>query len=131
MKQNIFYLLNSATALFTGFFIYVFLKSGTFINSFLGFSLNYFPQSFIGEFVICWFCDFLWAYALIFALYLCLYPFQHKLHISAVCTIIASIVFEVLQLKNIVSGTFDWWDIIIEITAVIIAVVIIKRRNSK
>ena len=76
-----------------------------------------------------WFCDFLWAYALAFCLLLVFEKTKHKFIYSIIISVILSVSLETLQFFSIISGTFDWWDLLAELTAVVLAV-IIKRRIS-
>lgn len=107
------------------------MKSGTFINTLSGVDFHYIPKTVLGLFIVNWFCDSLWAYALVFALYIVLSPFKSKLLFSCVISVLLGLILEILQGVNILSGTFDWWDIIIEIVAVIIAMSIINKTNKK
>ena len=130
-KKYFFLISNAFVPLLLGLAIYVFMKNGTYINSFLGVEFNYSPKTVLGIFIANWFCDFLWSYALVFALYLVLSPFKNNLIFSCVTSALLGLILELLQGTNILSGTFDWWDIIIEIVAVIIALLILKKTNKK
>lgn len=130
-KKILFLISNAFVPLLLGLAIYVFMKNGTYINSFLGVEFNYSPKTVLGIFIANWFCDFLWSYALVFALYLVLSPFKNNLIFSCVTSALLGLILELLQGTNILSGTFDWWDIIIEIVAVIIALLILKKTNKK
>lgn len=130
-KKYLFLILNTIVPLISGLAIYIFMKSGTFINTFSGVDFHYIPKTVFGLFIVNWFCDFLWAYALVFALYIVLSPFKSKLLFSCVISVLLGLILEILQGVNILSGTFDWWDIIIEIVAVIIAMSIINKTNKK
>ena len=130
-KKILFLISNAFVPLLLGLAIYVFMKNGTYINSFLGDEFNYSPKTVLGIFIANWFCDFLWSYALVFALYLVLSPFKNNLIFSCVTSALLGLILELLQGTNILSGTFDWWDIIIEIVAVIIALLNLKKTNKK
>ena len=130
-KKILFLISNAFVPLLLGLAIYVFMKNGTYINSFLGVEFNYSPKTVLGIFIANWFCDFLWSYALVFALYLVLSPFKNNLIFSCVTSALLGLILELLQGTNILSGTFDWWDIITEIVAVIIALLILKKTNKK
>lgn len=130
-KRQLFLIFNAILPLFCGLMIYIFLKSGTYINSLIHIDFNYHFKTVLGFFIINWFCDFLWSYALVFALYFVLLPFKNNLLISCVLSAFLGILLEILQGMNLLSGTFDWWDIIIEITAVIIATLVIKSIDKK
>ena len=126
-KKTFFLVANATIPLFLGLVIYTFMKSGTYINTFLNIDFAYIPKTIIGIFIINWFCDFLWSYALVFALFLVLSPFKNRLTISCIVSLILGIVLETLQYANILSGTFDWWDIVIEVVAIVTVTFILKK----
>ncbi len=132
LKKNIFLILNIIIPLLAGLGIYVFMKDTTYINDFLGLSFNYVPKTFIGTFIVNWFCDFLWSYAFVFTLYLVLEPFSKRIIISPVITVIVGTALELMQKSGTLTGTFDWWDIAVELVAVLVAVAVLKiRKTSK
>ena len=130
-RKTVFVVFNAIVPLFLGLTIYLFMKSGTYINSFLGVDFHYNPKTVIGAFIVNWFCDFLWSYSLVFALYIVLSPFKNRLLISCVISALSGLILEILQGVNLLSGTFDWWDIAIELVAVFIATVFINKTNKK
>ncbi len=130
-KKTIFVIFNVIVPLFLGLVIYIFMKSGTYINSFLSIDFHCSPKTVIGTFVVNWFCDFLWSYALVFALFFVLSPFKNKLLFSCLISALLGFTLEFLQGANILSGTFDWWDIAIELVAVFVAMLIINKTNKK
>lgn len=133
MKKKIaFYLLNVGIPLIVGLGIYLFCYRTTYINSVFtevfGFSLPYiyFDNAF-HRFITCWACDMLWAYSLTFALYLCFQVFKHPLIITSVTSSVFAIIIELLQINNIINGTFDILDIITELLAISLAIIIMKH----
>ncbi len=130
-KKTIFVVFNVIVPLFLGLMIYLFMKRGTYINSFLGVDFHYNPKTVIGIFIVNWFCDFLWSYALVFALYFVLSPFKNKLLFSCLISTLLGFTLEFLQGANILSGTFDWWDIVIEFIGIFVATLIINKLNKK
>lgn len=129
-KKYLFLIFNTVVPLTSGLAIYFFMKSGTFINTFSGIDFHYIPKTVLGLFIVNWFCDFLWAYALVFALYIVLSPFKSKLLFSCVISVLLGLILEIMQGVNILSGTFDWWDIIIEFVATVTATIILKNYCS-
>lgn len=129
-KKYLFLIFNTIVPLISGLAIYIFMKSGTFINTFLEVDFHYIPKTVLGLFIVNWFCDFLWAYALVFALYTVLSPFKSNLLFSCVISVLLGLILEILQGVNILSGTFDWWDIIIEFVATVTATIILKNYGS-
>lgn len=71
--------------------------------------------------------DALWAYALMFCLFIILGNTLTALKKSIVISVVLSIVMELLQLLNVVVGTFDICDIFVEIAAIFIAPIIIIK----
>ncbi len=130
-KNQLFIIFNTLVPLCLGLAIYIFMKSGTYINTFLEFDFHYNPKTIVGVFIVNWFCDFLWSYALVFALYFVLSPFKKRLLLSCLLSVVLGHILEILQYANILSGTFDWWDIAIELIAVIMAMTIINKTNKK
>ena len=116
--------------LLTGLFIYLFVNKRAYISTIINIPLKINVKGLAGVFVKCWLCDMLWSYALTAALYLVLIPFRYRLILSATASFIVGVFLEGLQYFNIISGTFDVLDIIFELTAVLIAVYVIKRRKN-
>ncbi len=132
MKKNFaFYLLNIGIPLVLGLGIYLFCYKTTYINTaftnIFGFSLPYiyFDNAF-HRFITCWACDILWAYSLTFALYLCFRVFKKPLIITSVTSSLFAIIIELLQINGVINGTFDILDIISELVAISLAVIMIK-----
>ncbi|MGN0155653.1 MAG: hypothetical protein ACI39N_00260 [Lachnospiraceae bacterium] len=71
--------------------------------------------------------DMLWGYALIFTLYYFLNNNTAYLLKTFLIASLFSAVMEFLQITPVVKGTFDWYDIIVELLAEVIAVFIIKK----
>ena len=135
-RKNLFLFFNISFPLSIGLAIYVFCYQNTYINTtienILGFSLPYFYfDNAFHRFLTCWVCDILWAYSLTFALFFCFKSFNKSWLITCILSISFSIVIELLQLVDIINGTFDIWDIVMEFSAIIIAVIILKKEFSK
>ncbi len=132
-KETRLCLLHSVTALGLGLLLYVFLRQNTYLHTLLEtvFRLDIpIPQYSAShlQFVANWLGDFLWAYALCFALYRLLSPFPRRLLLAALAVIVLGAVLECLQKLKILSGTFDPLDIFTESVAAGLAAIIIKRR---
>ena len=132
MKKKIaFYLLNICIPLVIGLGIYLFCYKTTYINTAFenafGFPLPYiyFDNAF-HRFITSWACDMLWAYSLTFALYLCFRVFKKPLIITSVTSSLFAIIIELLQINGVINGTFDILDIISELVAIYLAVIMIK-----
>ena len=135
-RKNLFILFNIACPLLIGLSIYLFCYKSTYINTTLAnvleFSLPYFYyDNIFYRFLTCWACDILWAYSLTFALFWCFKEFKKPLLICSVLSILFAIVIEFLQINHIIHGTFDVLDIVLEISAIIFAVIIMKKEFSK
>ena len=57
--------------------------------------------------------------------------FNKSLLITTAISILSATIIELLQLGNIVNGTFDILDIILEVSTIILAVMIIRKECSK
>lgn len=122
-------MLNIFMPLFIGLLIYIFVNKRAYISGIVNIPVNLKLEGITGVFIKCWLADMLWSYAMTFSLALVLKPFRKRVLISAALTIFLGSFLELLQFLNVITGTFDFWDVIFEITAVLIAVFVIKRRK--
>lgn len=74
--------------------------------------------------------DFLWSYALFFAVYWIWQDSGKRVTIALLTTIALGSVLELLQKIGIISGTFDIWDIFTEAVAALTAAIIITIKRS-
>ncbi len=120
MNKNtfIFYIINIIFPLLFGCVIYVFTRNTTYINMLLDLRFET-TRNFLTDILSFYVADFLWAYSLFFSL-----KFLWNTIISACLTISCGIFWECLQIAFI-KGTFDFYDILMYILAVIIAIIII------
>lgn len=72
-------------------------------------------------------CDFCWSFSLECAVYLFLVKNKKNLIISVIVSSSVSVIIEFLQVLKVISGTFDIFDIILEIIAVIAAGFILNK----
>jgi hypothetical protein len=77
-----------------------------------------------------YFLDMLWAYSLTFTIYLLIDTNADKIFRTTLIASAFAILMESLQLMKNVSGTFDIWDIILELAAISIASGIIQYQIS-
>lgn len=127
--KRIILFLNIFIPLVLGLLLYLFTKPENYISLFVS-QFYSFPtfncSSPIMEFINNWGCDFLWAYSLSAILFELFKSFKHSWIFSSLISISLGISMELLQYYNVVAGTFDVWDIIVEIIAVIVSILIIK-----
>ena len=71
--------------------------------------------------------DFLWAYSLSAMICYCL---CENIKITIVVLLAFELLLEALQLLPMIKGTFDLWDIAVEVCANIMAITIIFRRRE-
>lgn len=74
------------------------------------------------QFVRNYFLDMLWAYALMSALIFLIGKSSSAIKIGVCIVIIFTVIMEGLQLTSFVRGTFDVWDIVVEIIGELFAV---------
>lgn len=134
-KETRICLWHSGIALGLGLFLYLFLRQNTYLHIILETIFHFrFPivddHAAHLQFAANWLGDFLWAYALCFALYRMLSPFRNRLLFAALTTSALGTLLEILQKAQIISGTFDPLDILAEATAAVLAANIIKRSLS-
>lgn len=134
-RKYLLFFVNICFPLAIGLLIYLFCYKNTYINigleKLFNFSLPYFYfDNIFHRFLTCWACDILWAYSLTFALFFCFKSFNKSWLITCILSVLFSLVIELLQLVGIINGTFDIWDIVMEFTAIIIAVIIIKKEKK-
>ena len=115
----------SFLALFFGTVSYFLFDIGIINNSNIFFRLlrNYLP-------------DFLWAFSFFFLTIIFSFNISEKkyLFISGIYVASIGIIFEILQYFNIAKGTFDFFDIVIYLIAILIACFIetkLRRRESE
>lgn len=135
IKGYMFAVLNALFPLVLGLFVYLFIQKDTqiwrFFNMLFGVSFEAIVwDGFTYTFVVCWLCDILWSYALVFSLWLALRSYKNAVFISVLLAFVMGVAFELLQLFGIISGTFDLYDIILELIAAVLAAIIIKRRKT-
>lgn len=133
VSRYVFYALNVALPLLVGFLLYLTLRKEAYISIFIDRYLAVpawlcaaFPEwliTFLRNFA----SDILWAYALCFAVMLILeYGHGHSLFAFIICVCLICLV-EAFQKAGIFHGTFDYLDILLEVSSVCIALYFIKN----
>jgi len=75
--------------------------------------------------------DFLWAFAMFFCINAVMRHSPDKKRFRLVLCLFVDCVMELLQAFDIISGTFDFWDIVIQILATLTAYIIINIMKRK
>lgn len=116
---DIYLICNIMIPLLIGAYIYVFLDSdsyfGNFVRSFFAIPTAEINSN-IAKIMRYWGCDFLFAYALFFALYGCTKAIFVSMRYAAICSIGLELL-QLIQVDFLKCGTFDVIDIIVEIIA--------------
>lgn len=120
-----FCLAHSAVALVLGLLFYLFTRQHTYLHAILQISGT--PQLRIGA-LAGWLGDFLWSYALCFALYP-IWREKKGILIAVIGTLALGVLLEILQKAHVIRGTFDLLDIFAEAVAAFTAAIIIKKRS--
>lgn len=132
-KRNGIIAVNIVIPLVFGVFIYLTKAERTYISDILSAFRSVLPIIIYPEIIRDYACDFLWAYALFFCLSLSLgdkLKGEYNLVVIAMATIVA-VSLETIQLNTAIPGTFDPWDIVVELIAIATANLnasIIERR---
>lgn len=134
MQKKIFYVFNIIFPLLVGAVIYCFTSTDVFfvgvVRSFLGMPIHTWlsiTDGGIVQIIRNYLSDILWAYALVFALCFSIGNSAARVKTAFVIAVVFSTVMEVIQLSPEIPGTFDMNDILVEIMAETIAVLIIKN----
>ncbi len=121
-KSSKFYIiciLNSFISLLIGVIVYILFREQTYINKLLSFAFHFSESVFI-DFLRFYLVDALWAYSLVFSLSIFINEFT-----AGAISFIFSFVWEIMQKYSVVRGTFDILDILMYLSACIVAVLII------
>ena len=124
--KKIIFAVNVIVPLICGLFIYLTKVESTYISGFLSGIRSMLPVIRYPLLINYFAADFLWTYSLFFCLRLTLgdeLKGRHSLTVI-ILTGVMAVVFELLQLTKRVPGTFEPWDIAVELSAVAIAFLI-------
>lgn len=117
---DIFLMCNVFIPLAIGAYVYIYMDGDSYFGNFVR-SLFPIPifrfNSNLGKIMRNWGCDFLFAYALLFALYGCTGVLPVSIRYTAVCSIGLELL-QLIQVDFLKCGTFDVVDIIVEIIAI-------------
>lgn len=134
------YFFNVIVPLVLGILIYIFVRPDTYISQCFYRVLNVLGQSskryvllprWIRILIGGYGADILWAYALTYAVFSALQDVTNSLLPVIMICVLFEAGIEFMQMFPAVSGTFDWWDIILEICATAIASLIIKKHREE
>lgn len=136
--NRIFLVCNILIPLAIGAYIYIFWDSDSYFGNFARSVLpipNTGSDSNIAQIMRNWGCDFLYAYALLFALYASTGNISVSIRYAAICAIGLELL-QLIQVDFLKCGTFDVWDILVEIIAICFAATLIgfcnhiKKKNG-
>lgn len=133
-KNIIFFGMNIIIPLLAGVFLYIWMRPDTYISIYVynfldlsvndlkfGFSLPHLLSSFLRNFS----CDMLWAYSLTFTVFVILGLKYESLKPTLIICSMFEIGIELLQKFGVISGTFDFLDILLEFCIIIFAIIVI------
>lgn len=135
MSLKRFYILNIVLPLVIGTIVYLYLKPSAHISQLIYFLLHISPPALnikptgIHRFIQYYLCDILWSYSLTFAL--SLYFGKDRLLLTYAIAASFSTLVEVLQLLPQVLGSFDIFDIIVQLIACTISIHIITFHERR
>ena len=89
------------------------------------------PYDGVFMFIRYYMLDALWAYALVFAMFISIGNNAARVKTAFMVAIFFSVAMEVIQLFPVVPGTFDAIDILVEVMAEVIAALIIKTQYEE
>ena len=139
-RIRIFTLLNIVLPIALGVLIYTITRPDTYISQWI-YRIGHFsiPHYAVKDMLPLWLwmflcnfsADILWAYSLTYAVYAIFYDSPRYMHLIFAVCILFEIGIELLQLFDILKGTFDFLDIAFEICTSAIASLNIKHTRRK
>ena len=139
IKKRI-YVLNICIPLTIGFIFYLLVRPDTILSKSIYKLLHMSPslplyelfvKNIVGCILINYLCDFLWAYALSWALFF----IKDLYNYSAVRTVLYCIgtdcTMELLQVLDCADGTFDFYDILVQNFATLVVLALYKKLTNK
>lgn len=141
MKRQIivFYGLNILIPLMAGSLCYLSLRPDTYLSQAVYEVLGFEPdpialQSFLPHGLQIFFrnhmCDILWAYALTFSIFAVWTDETSHMYPKVLLAVVFEAGIEFMQRIGILSGTFDIWDIFLEIGTTALAALLIKKHET-
>ena len=111
-----------------GALLYALTAPDTYVGEFLSFLnlasvRNVLPHNRMFYFVRNYLCDMLWAFALQSCIALLFTGIKKQLLLSISVSAAVMLLIEISQAAGWLMGTFDWWDILAEAVAILLAVV--------
>lgn len=130
LTKKIIYLVNILIPLFLGTVLYIAFRQDTYIARWFYriFHIEFLieaNENICVKFIQNYMCDMLWAYALMMALWLA--SGKTMLYRVGMMTFLFTMLVECLQIIELMKGTFDVWDILLEGIAISIATFAIER----
>ncbi len=126
----VFWLTNIFIPLVIGSLIYCIFKPESYVSMMLYgvFNCSSFAiePNFFTNILKNYFCDICWSYSLVFSCALILKKERYCLYISMIINVFLVLFIETCQLTSLISGTFDWNDIILQCLSGLFAAWIIK-----
>lgn len=130
MSRRLFYWINILVPLLFGIMVYLYWRPDAYISKLILnlFRISYAPErgrpAGVQRFIRYYLCDICWAYALTFSL--AFWLGKDSLMEAYTISAVFALLVEILQLLPQTPGSFDILDIIVELSACTIAVLIIK-----
>lgn len=125
-------LLNIMIPLIVGLAFYILCRPKSYISVFIrGFIPDSLPSYAISGFINDYLADLLWSYATAFAILYISAIFSLHFREGLLIAILAASIPEFLQCIEVIDGTFDPMDIVVQLCGVLIAAAIIHIQNRK
>lgn len=121
----------SIISLVIGLVVYVFVNHNTYLSEYI-LPLGNCPYISINPtiytLIISFWADFMWAFALPFAIQGCLDLKKKEIPSLIICAILGFVV-EIMQKLNFLKGTFDYYDLLVYFIATLLSIFIIYKRS--
>ena len=144
MLHRKYYVINMCLPLIIGAFFYLLFRPDILLSRTIYAIFNIRPfyllydriiENAIGRLLVNYLCDFLWAYSLAWSLLYLKSIFGYSMRKTICYCIVTDCIMELLQLIDYMGGTFDYYDIVIQILATLVALIIhrihIRKEESE
>ena len=130
-KRNCLYAINIFIPLVFGLFIYLTKAERSYVSDLFSYFQIVFRPINYPDIIKSYACDFLWAYSLLFVLFIVIGIYKKNLKLSIIISVLFAVMIESIQLFQTNMFTFDVIDIVVEIIAIALAsltIIIFERK---
>ena len=135
MSNRMFFCFVGSSALIIGTSFYILCRQNSIVTvilqSFMPLNISVLANNTFVKSISYYFPDFLWALGLCCGLFAIFDYHDKSAIICPIITFTYGLIWEILQHADKVSGTFDYLDILMYLTASLLAVIFYRKRRNK